>query len=116
MALSATELSFPAKLAQNRDRLEVLLPFQSKSPWIIPTISSTNFWAITEIGWDVKQRAKDKGFARGFVLGLANDHGGYFTTLKEYEARKYEGQSTLYGPTTGELVVESADNVMDAVK
>jgi hypothetical protein len=43
------------------------------------------------------------------VLGLANDHGGYFTTLAEYTRGEYEEQSTLYGPTTGQVVVDSAD-------
>lgn len=71
---------------------------------------------ITEIGWDLKARAKAKGFAHGFVFALANDHGGYFTTLAEYQRGKYEGQWTLYGPTTGQIVVDHADSVMTQVK
>ena len=71
---------------------------------------------ITEIGWDVKARAKTKGFTRGFVLALANDHGGYFTTLAEYQRAEYEGQSTLYGPTTGQTVVNSADQIISQVQ
>lgn len=71
---------------------------------------------ITEIGWDLKARAVTKGFARGVVLGLANDHGSYFTTLAEYQRGLYEGTSTLYGPTTGQVVVDSADAVMTAVQ
>ena len=39
----------------------------------------------------------------------------YFTTLAEYQRAEYEGQGTLYGPTTGSVVVDSADCVMDRV-
>jgi hypothetical protein len=71
---------------------------------------------ITELGWDIKARAKQKGFARGFVIGLANDHGSYFTTLSEYIRAEYEGTSTMYGPTTGQVVVDAADRVMERVR
>jgi hypothetical protein len=70
----------------------------------------------TEIGWDVKARAKQKGFARGVVVGLANDHGAYFTTLAEYQRGEYEGMMTLYGPTTGQVVADAMATMMDQVK
>ena len=95
--------------------LPTKLPFQAFR------IDDTVFAAIpgepiTEIGWDLKARALAKGFTRGIVLGLANDHGGYFTTLAEYQRGKYEGTSTLYGPTTGQVIVDSADAMMTAVQ
>ena len=34
------------------------------------------------------------------VNGLANGYSGYVTTAEEYEAQRYEGASTLYGPNT----------------
>jgi hypothetical protein len=71
---------------------------------------------ITEIGWEIKARARAKGFGRGFVLGLANDHGSYFTTFAEYVRGEYEGQSTMYGPGTGQAVIDAADRVMDRVR
>jgi len=72
--------------------------------------------AITEIGWDVKRRAVAKGFARAFVVGLANEHLSYITTQQEYMRGEYEGTATIYGPLTGDLVVGSSDAVMDLVK
>jgi hypothetical protein len=71
---------------------------------------------ITEIGWDVKRRATLKGFDQGFVVGLANEHISYITNLAEYVRGEYEGASTIYGPGTGDLVVNSCDAVMDQVK
>ena len=35
-----------------------------------------------------------------FILALANDHGGYFTTAAQYQAGTYEGTATLYGEDT----------------
>ncbi len=95
--------------------LSATLPFQALR------IDDTAFVAIpgeavTQIGWDLKDYARTNGFARGFVLGLANDHGGYFTTAAQYQAGTYEGQSTLYGPTTGAVVKTSAMAVMDQVQ
>lgn len=72
--------------------------------------------AVTEIGWNLKKHAEQKGFAHGFVLGLANDHGGYFTTVAQYQAATYEGTATLYGEETGAVVESSAAAVMDLVQ
>ncbi len=71
---------------------------------------------ITEIGWDVKARAVQKGFERAFVVGLANEHLGYLTTRAEYMRGEYEATATLYGVTTGEVAVQAADRLMDRVK
>lgn len=70
---------------------------------------------ITEIGQAIKQTAIDRGFSRALVLGLANDHGGYFTTRDEYVRGEYEGRSTAYGEDTGAIVVDSADDVITQV-
>ena len=106
---------FPLTVPLNPAWVSTTLPFQAVR------IDDTVFIAIpgepiTEIGWDLKARATAKGFAHGFVLGLANDYGGYFTTAAEYNRAEYEGRSTLYGPTTGQVVVESADGVMTQVQ
>ncbi len=71
---------------------------------------------ITEIGQEIKEKALDLGFARALILGLANDHGGYFTTKAEYIRGDYEGRSTAYGEDTGAIVVESAAAVLNQVK
>ncbi len=72
--------------------------------------------AITEIGFEIKARARAKGFEHAYVIGLANDHMGYIATQAEYDRGKYEGQATLYGRDTGPLVVDSADRQLDKVK
>ncbi len=72
--------------------------------------------AITEIGWQIGQEAGARGFTRALVLGLANDHGGYFTTEQEYLRAEYEGRATAYGPSTGAVVVQSAAGVIDQVQ
>jgi hypothetical protein len=71
---------------------------------------------ITEIGWDIKARAAAKGFDRGFVVGLANDHISYITTEAEYIRGQYEGMCTMYGVYTGKTIVDAADRVMERVK
>jgi hypothetical protein len=70
----------------------------------------------TDIGKEIKQRALALGFARGFVLGLSNEYGGYFTTPSGYTNGGIAARSTIYGPGAGELVVERAEDVMAAVK
>ncbi len=106
---------FPLTLPLNPAWLPTTLPFQALR------IDDTVFVAIpgepvTEIGWDLKARAVTKGFAHGFIFGLANEYGGYFATLAQYNAATYEGQATLYGPTTAQVVVDSADAVMAQVQ
>jgi neutral ceramidase len=71
---------------------------------------------VTELGTTIKQHAIAAGLARGYVVALANDHGGYFTTPAQYSARTYEGSATLYGPSTGATVVGAAGTVIDKVK
>jgi len=34
------------------------------------------------------------------IAGLANSYSGYITTREEYQAQRYEGASTFYGPNT----------------
>ncbi len=105
----------PLMVPLNPSWLSTTLPFQAIriDDTVLVSIPGE---PITEIGWDVKARAKAKGFAHAFVLALANDHGGYFTTLAEYQRGEYEGQATLYGPLTGQVVVDSADSVMTQVQ
>ena len=67
---------------------------------------------VTDIGRQIKQKAKARGFTRPIVLGLANDHGGYFSTVEQYELPTYEGTVNIYGKGSGQLVVDKADAVM----
>lgn len=70
----------------------------------------------TDIGLAIKQAGSQKGFRLSFVVGLANDYGGYVTTKAEYIKAEYEGQSTLYGENTGTIVVTAASDQIDKVK
>lgn len=105
---------FPPTLPLDPDWLSTTLPFQAVSidSTVLVAIPGE---AITEVGGDIKQYGGTKGFAHTYILGLANDHGGYFTNLAQYQAGSYEGQSTLYGPTTGSVVVQSASDVINLV-
>lgn len=105
----------PVTVPLHSSWLSTKLPFQAFR------IDDTAFVTIpgepvTQIGWNLKAHAQQLGFSRGFVLGLANDHGGYFTTVEQYQAGTYEGTSTLYGQNTGSIVTNSAMAVMDLVK
>lgn len=70
----------------------------------------------TTLGLAIKQGGAARGFRKTYVVGLANDHMGYATTPDEYATDEYEAQSTLYGPTTGTIVVSSALKQLDAVR
>lgn len=71
---------------------------------------------VTDLGTEIKDYATAAGLAHGFVVAVANDHGGYFTTPAQYAQPSYEGTVTLYGPDTGATVVESAKHAIDQVK
>jgi hypothetical protein len=70
----------------------------------------------TTLGQQIKAAGKTRGFRRTYVVGLANDHMSYATTPEEYNTEEYEAQSTLYGPTTGTIVVGAATKAIDAVR
>jgi len=70
----------------------------------------------TDIGLAIKQAGGQKGFRLSFVVGLANDYGGYVTTTAEYQTGEYEAQSTLYGENTGPITVGAASDQLDKVK
>jgi neutral ceramidase len=71
---------------------------------------------VTDLGTEIKAYAGAAGLAHGFVVAVANDHGGYFTTPAQYALPSYEGTATLYGPTTGATIVDSAKHAIDLVK
>lgn len=71
---------------------------------------------VTELGTAIRDAATAAGLGRGYVLAVANDHGGYFTTTTQYDLATYEGAATLYGRDTGARVVASAGLVIDKVK
>ncbi len=71
---------------------------------------------VTALGLELKQYATGLALTHGVVVGLANDHGGYFTTPAQYDQGEYEGQATIYGRDTGVFIVDQARQVMDQVQ
>lgn len=90
------------------------LPFQALrvGDTVLATIPGE---PITELGWDIKRRGADQGFNHTWVVGLANEHAGYFATEAEYNRGAYEGALTLFGPRTGAAVVDGAAKAMETV-
>ncbi|MHC4830760.1 MAG: neutral/alkaline non-lysosomal ceramidase N-terminal domain-containing protein [Planctomycetota bacterium] len=78
-------------------------------------LSSVPGEAIHEVGFGIKAKGGQLGFARTIVCGLANGHMSYITTEREYNLRGYESVATLFGPKTGEKVIEACRSVMSRV-
>ncbi|MFN3486989.1 MAG: hypothetical protein ACK44W_16105, partial [Planctomycetota bacterium] len=54
-----------------------------------------------ELGLELKRR-----FPGAWILGLANDHLGYFLTEEDYRNGGYERTVSFYGPRMGPWLVE----------
>jgi len=59
----------------------------------------------TSLGAALKAVAADAGAADGWVVGLADDYKGYFSSHDEIEKNKYVGCANLFGAGTGERIV-----------
>lgn len=81
---------------------------------------------IRDIGVDLKARAKALGFDHAFVLGLANDWGGYWLTKDEHERltnRLQQGRAQLdwerplafYGSGSAAYISDHLINLADAL-
>lgn len=57
-----------------------------------------------EIGFPVRDRAKELGFGSTFILGITNDGIGYIIPEEWYNKHVYEATFALYGPKEGEFV------------
>jgi neutral ceramidase len=57
--------------------------------------------AAAALGLELKRRSPG-----AWVLGLANDHLGYFLTAEEYRKGGYERMMSFYGPTMGPWLVD----------
>jgi len=51
-----------------------------------------------EIGLNLKKRARDLGYAHAAIVGLANDHLGYFVPRSYFDRQYYETEMNFYGP------------------
>ena len=52
---------------------------------------------IRDLGVALKKAARELGFERAYVLGLANDWAGYWLTPEEYDRELYEWTLMFYG-------------------
>lgn len=41
------------------------------------------------------------------IAGLTNTYSSYITTREEYGAQRYEGASTIYGPSTLDAYIQA---------
>ncbi|MGE0711768.1 MAG: neutral/alkaline non-lysosomal ceramidase N-terminal domain-containing protein [Planctomycetota bacterium] len=71
---------------------------------------------IHEIGLGIKQDGKALGFRHVLAAGLANGHGSYFTTAKEYGYGGYEGMASFFGPQNGDKLRDAVKQQMTKVK
>ncbi len=62
---------------------------------------------IAELGERLYQVGKQAGWKEPIVVGLANDHLGYFLTKEEYAKGGYEASVSFYGPDFGEQLTEA---------
>ncbi len=68
---------------------------------------------FVELGLEIKRRSP---FAQTMVLELANDSIGYIPTLRAFEEGAYEANSSRYEPGFGELIVETAVDLLKQLK
>ncbi|MFQ5810320.1 MAG: neutral/alkaline non-lysosomal ceramidase N-terminal domain-containing protein, partial [Armatimonadota bacterium] len=68
--------------------------------------------AITQIGLELKQRARRAGAARPFIAGLANVYCGYILTPEEYDEGGYEAGVSFYGREFGPLLVDALSQLI----
>lgn len=106
-------------LASLRPSLAGIMPAQTKiSAWSIGDLVMATFPGepTTQVGLSVKQRARDAGFQETLLLGLGQDHLGYFTTPGEYREKSYEACSSMYGPQGAERMVESVSTLVQELR
>jgi hypothetical protein len=113
LALRQEDVRFPAP-SDWRGRLKYL-GGQPRSLFCQVAVGDTLLMGVPgepccRIGLDMKAAAKRKGFRHAFVIGLAQDHCGYFVHRHDYgpgfeESHDYEKQLNFYGPGIGELIV-----------
>jgi hypothetical protein len=65
-----------------------------------------------QIGLDMKAAARARGFAHAFVIGLADDHCGYFVHASDYApgretSHEYEKRLNFYGRGIGAFIVRT---------
>lgn len=102
-----------------RPSLGGIMPRNTKvSAWSIGDLVMATFPGepTTTVGYSVKQNAIASGFREAMLIGLGQDHLGYFTTPQEYREKSYEACSSMYGPQGAERMVENVNTVVQALR
>lgn len=68
------------------------------------------------LGLGIKADGQSLGYGHVMAAGLANGHGSYFTTEKEYNYGGYEGLASLFGPKNGQKLQDAARRVMERIR
>jgi len=63
---------------------------------------------VTELGWAIRDRIEDLGFARGIPLSHANDWTGYIYTDEQYDHQQGRSDQGAYGREQGWYLVDKA--------
>mgnify|MGYP000848878540 CR=1 FL=1 len=68
---------------------------------------------FVELGLEIKRRSP---FAQTMILELANDSVGYIPTRRAFEEGAYEPESSPYQPGFGELIVDTAVDLLGELR
>lgn len=68
------------------------------------------------LGLAIKQDGHGLGYDHVMVAGLANGHGAYFTTEREYWYGGYEALASFFGPTNGARLVDAQRRLMTRMR
>lgn len=71
---------------------------------------------IHELGLLLKNDGRALGFDHVMTVGLANGHGAYFTSEKEYWYGGYEALASLFGPQNGAKLTDAARRQMTRLR
>ena len=53
--------------------------------------------ATTDVGLELRAAAQQIGISSVWILGLTNDHVGYFTSRADWKLAEYESSGSVYG-------------------
>lgn len=67
---------------------------------------------IAELGLQLKAHARELGWNYPLVVGLANDHLGYFLTEAEFRKGGYEAGVSFFGPAFGEVLTDDLSRLV----
>src|SRR5207302_1447015 len=70
---------------------------------------------IAELGMRIKAHAREKGWKLPVIVGLANDHLGYFLTAAEFRKGGYEARISFFGEQFGEDLTAAVEKLADQV-